>query len=164
MIVPSRLPLTAKNEFTLPDLGAQGDVLLRRTSGSLGGHLDCDPVILGVAVVVPQNVPLDQLSEFCWVRSRCPTRLGGKRQQKAGRGGFFTQALSTFVLGPTCRQYLELFLVPTKRIFLFSTLANRADDNLSNAVEVDNPKRWLPRMRRPVSLLPISEMVSSRVT
>jgi hypothetical protein len=43
---------TAKDELTLPDLGAQGDVLLRGTSGLLGGHLDCDPVVLGFAVVV----------------------------------------------------------------------------------------------------------------
>jgi hypothetical protein len=57
--------LTAENELTLPDLGAQGDVLLRRTSGLLGGHLDCDPVVLDFAVVVPSNAPVDgRLSEF----------------------------------------------------------------------------------------------------
>lgn len=57
--------LTAENELTLPDLGAQGDVLLRRTSGLLGGHLDCDPVVLDFAVVVPANAPVDgRLSEF----------------------------------------------------------------------------------------------------
>jgi len=53
--------------------------------------------------------------------------------------------------GPTFGQYLDLFLEPTKRIFFSSILANRADDNLSNAAEVDNPQRWLPRMPHPNS-------------
>lgn len=52
LIAPKRH--TAKNELTLPDLGAQGDVLLRRASGGLlGRHFDCDPATVGFAVVVP---------------------------------------------------------------------------------------------------------------
>ncbi len=39
---------TAKNELTLPDLRAQGDVLLRGTSDLLGGHCDCDRLPFGI--------------------------------------------------------------------------------------------------------------------
>lgn len=56
---------TAKDELALPNLGAQGDVLLRNTGGLLRGHLDCDPVVWDLRVDVLAKCPVGaRFSEF----------------------------------------------------------------------------------------------------
>ena len=144
-------PPTAKNELSLPDLGAQGDVLLRGTSGLLGGHLDCDPVVLGLCGCCSANAPLDgRLQNFDGCGENCPTEAGGEGPQKAGQSEIpGSSPKSLRPMAPLFDGHLELFLEPTKRIFLLDLSRTRPP---SNRREVDKPERWLPRMPHPNSL------------
>ncbi len=95
-------PPTAKNELSLPDLGAQGDVLLRGTSGLLGGHLDCDPVVLGLCGCCScecskSTVAYRILMGAVRIALLRPAVRG---RRKRGRAKFLAQALSPSVPWP----------------------------------------------------------------
>jgi hypothetical protein len=119
---------TAKNELTLPDLGAQGDVLLRRTSGLLGGHLDCDPVVLGLCGCCSCECTSRQslIRILMGAVRNALLKLAVRGRRKRGTAEIpGSSPKYPRTVAPLFACQLDLFLVPTKRIFFPDLLRTR---------------------------------------